>query len=177
MNLQDTKILSQRLLLIPITMEYKESIFKEFTSKITTFMYPKPAEKIEETEEFINGALEELKEGSDLQLVVLDKETKEFLGCAGLHRLDRKTPEFGIWIKESAHGNGYGKEAIIAVKEWADTNIDYEYILYPVVDDNYASKRIPEFLGGEVAREYDEVNLSGVNQHILEYRVPNPNTV
>ena len=93
------------------------------------------------------------------------------MGCGGLHHIDTKTPELGVWIKKSAQGNGYGKETIIALKEWADKNLDYEYILYPAVEENYPSRRIPEFLGGEVFREYDKVNMSGKEQHLLEYRI------
>lgn len=96
------------------------------------------------------------------------------MGCGGLHHIDKKTPELGIWVKKSAHGHGYGKEVIIALKEWADKNLNYEYILYPVAEKNYPSKKIPEFLGGKVAKEYNEVNMSGKKQHLLEYRIYPP---
>jgi hypothetical protein len=49
MNLMDIMIDTERLLLKPITLIYAEDIFKEFTWEITKYMYPKPAEKIEET--------------------------------------------------------------------------------------------------------------------------------
>ena len=162
---------TKNLFLKAITLDYKEGIFREFTSEITTYMFPKPAETIKETIEFIETSMRENKEGSNLQTVIIHKETKDFLGCAGLHRINTRTPELGIWIKKSAQGNAYGKEAVIALKEWADQNLDYEYILYPVAGNNYASRKIPEFLGGKVAREYDEVNMSGKNQHLVEYRI------
>ena len=171
MDTSNITIETKNLCLKGITFEYKNDIFREFTSEITTHMYPKPADKIEETEEFIETSIKENKEGSNFQIVILDKKSKDFLGCGGVHNIDRKTPELGIWIKKSAHGNGYGKEAIIALKKWADENLDYEYLLYPVVDENYPSRRIPEFFGAEVAREYDEKNMSGKTQHILEYRI------
>ena len=171
MDLSNTNIETKNLYLKPITLEYKEEIFREFTPEITVNMFPKTPDKIEEVIEFIETAMEGNKEGSNLQMVVLHKESKDFLGCAGLHHIDGKTPELGIWIKKSAHGNAYGKEAMIALKEWGDQNIDHEYILYPVSDKNYASKRIPEFLGGKIAREYDEKNMSGEMHHFLEYRI------
>lgn len=164
-------IKTKNLFLKAITLDYKEDIFKEFTSEITTHMFPKPADKIEETIEFIKTSIKGNKEGSNLQVVVLKKENKEFLGNAGLHHIDTKTPELGIWIKKSAHGNSYGKEAMIALKEWADKNLKYNYIKYPVVDENYASRRIPEFLSGKISREYDEINMSKKKQHLLEYRI------
>lgn len=164
-------IKSKRLLLDSILIKYKDEIFKEFTPEITVYMSPAPAKNITETEDFIRSSIKKIKDGSNLQKVVLDKKTKEFLGCAGLHHIDTKTPELGIWIKKSAHGHGYGKEAMTALKEWADENIDYQYIIYPAVDKNYASRRIPESMGGKIFREYDEVNMSGVKHHLMEYRI------
>ncbi len=171
MDTSNITIKTKNLLLQPITLDYKEEIFKEFTPEITIYMFPKSADKIEETIKFIEISMKENKEGSNFEVVVLNKKTKEYLGSAGIHNINTKTPELGIWIKKSAQGNAYGKEAMIAFKEWADNNLDYEYILYPVVDINYASRRIPEFLGGKISREYDKENMSGIKQHLLEYRI------
>lgn len=171
MNTSAITIETQNLYLQAITLDYKENIFKEFNHEITKYMHPRPACKIEETIEFIERSMKENKEGSNLQLVVLRKENKNFLGNAGLHYIDTKTPELGIWIKKSAHGNSYGKEAMVALKEWADKNLNYKYILYPVVKENYPSKRIPEFLGGKIEKEYEKINMSGKKQHILEYKI------
>ncbi len=174
MDTSNITIETQNLCLMGITLDYKDNIFREFTTEITTHMTPKAAEIIEETIEFIETSIKENRDGSNFQMVILDKKSKDFLGCGGLHHIDRKTPELGIWIKKSAHGHGYGKEAMIALKEWADKNMDYEYILYPVVEENYPSRRIPEFLDGKVAREYDKINMSGKNLHLLEYRIYPP---
>lgn len=170
-NLLNEEIETPRLLLVPILMEYKDIIFNEFTKDITTFMHPRPAKSIKETEDFINKSLKRLKRGNNLQMVILEKKSKEFLGCAGLHHADQNTPELGIWLKKSAHGNSYGKEAIMALKEWADNNLDYDYLLYPVADKNIPSRKIPESLGGKLARKYNKKNLSGQKHHILEYRI------
>lgn len=166
-----TAIATDNLILKPITMEYKEDIFREFTHAVTVYTYPKPPEKLEDTVRFIEKTMKANQEGKNLQLVVLNKKTKEFLGCAELHNIDTKTPELGIWIKKSAQGNSYGKEAITALKSWADKNLDYDHISYPVAEKNYPSRRIPESLGGQIFQEYDEINMSGVKHHILEYRI------
>lgn len=170
-GLLDERIESERLLLLPIDMKYKDEIFKEFTSEITTYMYPAPAKDISETEEFIEDSLRGLTEGNNFQLVILAKDSQEFFGCAGLHHVDGKTPEMGVWLKKSAHGKGYGKEAMTAIKKWADENLDYEYLLYPVADKNIASRKIPESLGGRIEGEYDEEGAGGNKFHSLEYRI------
>ena len=174
MKLSNMIIETERLKLVPITMGHKEEIFREFQEPVTKYMYPKAPEKIEETEEFIKEAIVKLGNGEDLQMVVLLKDTDEFLGCAGLHHIDKPDPEFGIWLKKSAHRNKYGQEAMRALKNWADENLDYKYIKYPVVDENVSSRKVAEFLGGEVAREYDEKMMSGRTYRVLEYRMKKP---
>jgi len=170
-NLLKERIESERLLLVPISMQYKEEIFKEFTKEITTFMHPAPAKNISETEGFIKDSIKGLAEGSNLQLIILTRDSEEFLGCAGLHHINGKTPEMGVWLKKSAHGKRYGKEAMEAIKKWADKNLKYDYLLYPVVDKNAPSRKIPESLGGKIEREYDQENLRGNMLHLVEYRI------
>jgi [ribosomal protein S5]-alanine N-acetyltransferase len=162
---------TERVIIKAISLDYKEDIFQEFTSEITTYMFPKPSDDISEVVDFINKSVEENNKGSNFQAEILRKDNNEFLGCGGVHKIDKKTPELGIWIKKSAHGNGYGAEAVTALKKWADENLDYKYLLYPVEENNIASKKIPEFLGGKLVREYDEKNLSGRMLHLLEYHI------
>src|SRR5215471_717908 len=115
MDLQLVSIESERLLQVPISQKFSKDIFYHFTSEITTYMYPKPPGSLEETEWFIQYSVQDLKNGTDLQLVILDKTNMEFLGCSGLHHIRSKIPELGIWLKKSAHCKGYGLEAIGAL--------------------------------------------------------------
>lgn len=93
------------------------------------------------------------------------------MGCTGIHEIRSKHPELGIWLKKSAQAKGYGFEAITTLKEWADENLDYEYLIYDVDKANIPSRRIPEMLGGQITREYDKTNLSGRVLNIVEYRI------
>ena len=145
---------TQRVSLRLISMEYAQDIFMEFTSRIAKYMGPKPADRIEETHDFIGSALTAFKSGKGLPLVILERNTGEFLGCCGVNGEGKpQRPELSIWIKWSAHGNGYGKEAIVALKRWADATLSYEYMTYPVDRRNNASRRIPEALGGSIFTE------------------------
>jgi [ribosomal protein S5]-alanine N-acetyltransferase len=65
MNTFNLVVETENLFIKSITTEYKECIFKEFTVEITTYMFPKPAEKIEETINFINSSIEKNNQGSD----------------------------------------------------------------------------------------------------------------
>lgn len=162
---------TDRLLLVPISRKYADVIFKEFTPEITTYMAPKPPEKIEDTYEFIDSALDKMAKGNNIQLVILSKTNKEFLGCVGLHHIDTKTPELGIWTKKSAHGHKYGREAITGLVDWARKNLDFDYLLYPVDKRNIPSRRIPESLGGIPIRELKKPVESGKILDEIEFKI------
>lgn len=171
MNLLNVVIESERLKLIPTSKKYVQDIFKEFTEEITTFMYPKSAKKIDETLSFIELSSEKMKKGEQLQVVILNKLTGEFIGHGGVNKLNTDTPEPGIWIKKGAHGYKYGREAVNALKEWIDNNYKYKYIMYPVDRRNLASRKIAESLGGVIKDEYRKKNMSGNVLDEVEYRI------
>ena len=117
-------------------------------------MYPQTPRRIQETEAFIRESRIGLEMANNLQLIILRKGTEEFLGCTGIHNLDSRFPELGIWLKLSAHGEGLGMETIVALKKWADEHLDYDYLKYPVDVRNYPSRKIPEALGGIPEHSY-----------------------
>ncbi len=171
MNLCDTKIETERLLLVPSDQQHAEVIFYEFTSEVTELMYPRPSADLDETRRFIADSRKGLEPGTNLHVVILLKDTSEFLGCAGLHDIGSGRPELGVWLKMSAHSNGYGMEAVAGLKHWADENLRCAEYIYPVDVRNSASKRIAIRLGGQIVEEYDEVNQSGKTLHIVTYAV------
>ena len=162
---------SERLHLRPVTDEYTDQIFHEFTPDVATYMYPRPAKERSETEAFVRAAKAANREGSSLNMVITDRETGDFLGCAGLHKLADKRPEFGIWVKQSAQMHGYGKEAIRTIKRWADDHIPYEYLIYPVDSRNIASRKIPESLGAAIISQYDDTGGMGQDLTLIKYRI------
>ncbi len=172
MDLTAITISTDRLLLKSLTPEWREEMFREFTSEITVYMAPKPAETIADTDAFIGESIKKMTNGYELIVAITDRETKEFLGVAGVHELDTIHPELGVWIKKSAHGHTYGREAVTGLKEWLDKEgYTYEYLRYPVSKVNIASRKIPESLGGTVAREMKTVNASGKELDEVEYRI------
>jgi RimJ/RimL family protein N-acetyltransferase len=169
MNLLDQTIETERLILKPISYEYAEDIFKEFTQEITKYMYPKPAKNIDETKEFIKHSLVGLENGTNFQLVIVNKTNSEFIGCIGLHNINEIDPELGIWTKKSSHNNGYGMEAMNGLIKWANENIKFNHLKYPVDKRNKASKRIPERNDGEIMKEYKKIGMGGNELDEIEY--------
>ncbi len=171
MNTTNLVIATERLVLRPISLEYCEDIFKEFTDEVVVFMNPSPAKDISETEKFIFDSLEKMKSGSDVQQVIVNLANGEFLGCAGLHHINTSVPVFGVWLKKNAHGHKYGQEAMKGLKEWAEKNLKYEYLKYPVAVGNVASRKVAELLGGKIEKEFVGVKQNGEEMREVEYRI------
>lgn len=168
----EVEITAERMRLLPISEEYAREIFKNFTPEVTTYMVPQPAICIEDTLTFISNARQGMEREENLQFVIVGKESGEFLGCCGLHGHGcPMTPELGIWLKQAAHGRRYGREAITAVKQWADEHLRYSYLTYPVDRDNIPSRKIPESLGGEIYEESLCPTRDGRFLDIVIYRI------
>lgn len=57
----------------------------------------------------------------DLPLFILKKDTGEFVGGSGLHRMDWDVPHFeiGYWIRVKFQGKGYMTEAVRGISNFA----------------------------------------------------------
>ncbi|MEM9220285.1 MAG: GNAT family N-acetyltransferase [Cyanobacteria bacterium P01_F01_bin.150] len=143
-----------RIQLRSISEAFAKPIFQEFSSEITHFMIPKPAETIDETFAFIRASIRGMEAKHEMIFAILAKDNEEFLGCCGIHGcVNHRTPEVGIWIKKSAHGQKLGREAVALACQWALQTIDFDYLTYPVDRANIPSRKIPESIGGVVFEE------------------------
>ncbi|MBC8453374.1 MAG: GNAT family N-acetyltransferase [Chloroflexi bacterium] len=184
-ELLDVEIVTDRLVLRPISLIDLEPIAREFSEEITRYMYPPPAQSRMDVAPFIADSLEGLSNNTNLQMVAVSKEDPgSFVGCVGLHKPLTSTPEIGIWIAKSFHRRGLGLEAIAksfhrrglgleaieGLCEWAAEQIECDYLRYPVDRANAHSRRISKSLGGEIEDEYDRITSDGRTLNILEYR-------
>nr|WP_293995648.1 GNAT family N-acetyltransferase [Sphaerotilus sp.] len=167
---------SARVRLVPIHAGFTSAMFETFDARITRYMNPKPSETVEEMGQFVSDSVAGLAAGTNLQMVILSRPDEGFLGCIGLHELDRLDPEMGIWLKEAAHGRGLGREAAGALIAWARAQGRFDCIRYPVDRRNLASRRIPEAHGGVIARAFRAMSGSGFALDLVEYRIPCPMT-
>jgi RimJ/RimL family protein N-acetyltransferase len=140
---------SARLQLSSFKMADAEEVFDCITPAITRFMRWEAPRSLSaykaRREAWLQAA-----DPSDFSFVIRRSDTKECLGIAGLEQADQPMPELGIWMKETAHGQGYGGEAVRAIAEWATKHLGKETFLYPVAVENIASRRIAEKLHGEI---------------------------
>lgn len=168
-----SEICTERLSLRPLEEVVARDVFENFDLSVTRYMVPRPAEQIEGIFAFIERCNQTKDAGSELILSIHRREDGEFVGGCGLHlTATPTTPELGIWIKTAAHGNGFGKEAILGLMDWAENNLEVEYFLYPVDRQNVPSRRIPESLGAQIIAEKMLQTMGNDELDALVFAIP-----
>ncbi len=178
MDLTCTHLHSVRLTLTAFTPASAVEIFPCITASLTRFMTFEPASSPETFAAIWQAWLPKMAAGTEVFLVIRLTQTGEFLGLCGVHglnrgvpELDRAEPEIGIWIKETAHGHGYGREAITTTLKWLNTVCGVPACVYSVAAANAASRRIPEALQAEQIGVHTLHKLNGDEHLLLVYRL------
>ncbi|PGY08513.1 GNAT family N-acetyltransferase [Bacillus sp. AFS031507] len=85
----------------------------------------------------------------DLRLHIFNRETGEFIGSSGMHRINWNIPkvEIGYWIDTRYSGQGYIKEAAEAITKFAFTELKAKRVEIRCDSKNIKSRAIPERLG------------------------------
>src|SRR5215469_4495428 len=112
MDLSSLSLRSERLLLRAFTPDDAREAHAAATPTLTRYMSWDPAPTLESFQQIWRVWLTMMVAGIDAAVAVRLAPNGEFLGMAGLHHIVRPEPEVGIWIKETMHGRGFGREAI-----------------------------------------------------------------
>ncbi|CAD2246160.1 GNAT family N-acetyltransferase [Xanthomonas arboricola] len=161
------ELVSPRLRLRPFMPADADEVLACITPSLTRYMSFDPPQSKMDFKGVWQGWLKENEKGKDFNFVVRIDATRAFVGLCSLHRTGTPEPEVGIWIRESEHGRGYGREAVRTVVCWGAAAFGSAGFIYPVADLNRPSRSIAESLGGvEVGRS------SGVKYDSVTYRIP-----
>ncbi|KAF1039812.1 GNAT family N-acetyltransferase [Delftia sp. WSY_4] len=167
MTWSDTTITSQRLALRPFTAADADEAFACITPTLTRYLSFEPPSAPADFEAVWRGWLREIAAGTDFNFTLRERASGRFTGLLGLHRARDAEPELGIWIREDAHGQGHGREAVAALAAWAAETFAPQSFSYPVAEANTASRRIAEGLGGVVVEQQQRPKYAAVI-----YRIP-----
>lgn len=171
-NLCCTTIFAETVTLKPVSFSYESALFRELTGEVARYLVFQPTGDIDDTRDFISLSREEMEQGTALKMVILDRVSGSFLGYVNLRLIDTREPKISIWIAKSEQGKGVGKQAVRAIMEWADGNLAYDFIRYPVASENVPSRRLAESLGGVIAGVGTFRNTNGEELEEIEYRIP-----
>jgi RimJ/RimL family protein N-acetyltransferase len=112
-----------------------------------------PWARIEQSEEEVEGSIRnahaKFLTREDLRLHIFNKETGEFIGSSGLHRINWDVPKFeiGYWIDSRFSGHGFITEATEAITEFAFNELKARRVEIRCDYKNTKSRAIPEKLG------------------------------
>jgi 8-oxo-dGTP diphosphatase len=90
---------------------------------------------------FITYAREGITKGTHIPLAIIRRADQTFIGVAGLEE------EVGYWLGHAFWGQGYGKEAVRALVDFAFLTLQIDTLSGSARTDNTASRRIFEGLG------------------------------
>jgi len=158
-------IQSPRLQLSQFQMTDAADVFGCITPAIAKFMPWEPpawSEYVTRCEKRMQAP-----EPNKFSFVIRRLDSRECLGMASLEDADSISPELGLWIKESAHGQGFGREIVAALVEWGHAALGKGSFTYPVAVQNTASRRIAENLQGEIIG-----NRTNPKYESVVYRIP-----
>lgn len=166
---KDIRIKTDRLLLQPVDELYVDDINTCFTAEVTRYMPFSPEGDRNDILSFVEESKRSLSNNTDLVMVALDSENN-FMGCCGIHHITEESVELGLWLKKTAQGIGLGTEIIKSLIEFLENNFIFKYILYPVDQENIASRKIPEKLGFSPYKKYQKNKDASSFLNIIEYR-------
>lgn len=103
----------------------------------------------EDVEANIRAAHAKFLTREDLRLHIFNKDTGEFIGASGLHRMNWEIPKFeiGYWIDTRQSGKGYMTEAAEAISNFAFNSLHAKRVEIRCDEKNDRSRAIPERLG------------------------------
>lgn len=171
-NLENLQIETERLILKPISLEYAEDIFKEFTAKVAKFYFRQPNKDPEDNLNFVEKLVAKNQDKNNLICVILD-ESNEFLGVIGLHDFN-KYSNIEIWLKESTQNKGFGKESVLGLVNWSNENLNLTHLNYELFQENTQSQKLIESIGGQFIKKYTKTK-NEITAEILSYQIKNPN--
>lgn len=119
----------------------------------------------EEVEINIRKSYTEFLQREDLRLHIFLKETGEFIGSSGLHRINWGVPKFeiGYWINSRFSKKGYMKEAVEGIANFSLEELGAKKLEIRCDPRNTRSRAIPEKLGFKLEGilENDKVSADG----------------
>lgn len=129
--------------------QVNEAVVESFDELKPWMPWAQQLPTIEESEEGVRRARLKFLERTDLRLILLHKETGEFIGSSGLHRIDWQAGKFeiGYWIRTAWSGQGFMTEAVDGITNFAIDQLKANRIEIRCDSRNNRSARIAERLG------------------------------
>ncbi|MGG0418735.1 GNAT family N-acetyltransferase [Priestia aryabhattai] len=166
-----TKFYTERLFIrLPLPGDGKvvSQAINESIEELKSWMpFAQNKQTVEEAEISIRKSHTEFLQREDLRLLIFLKETGDFVGSSGLHRINWNVPKFeiGYWINSRFSKKGYMTEAVEGIMDFALKELGAKRLEIKCDSSNIKSRAIPERLGFrlEGILENDDVSANGLD--------------
>lgn len=113
--------------------------------------FAQKAPELHTTEENLRQAIADFITRKDLRLHMFSKETGEFVGSTGLHRIDWTVPKFeiGYWLDTKFEGRGLMTEAVKRLTRFAFEDLHARRVEIRCDEENVKSRSVAERVGFE----------------------------
>jgi RimJ/RimL family protein N-acetyltransferase len=141
---------TQRLLLEPVSVSHAPGLYDAVVSSRPELLPWMPWAREPTLEGNLTMALRDEKawdEGRVYRFAVLERESDQVLGVAGLNREGEDVAELHYWIRTSHAGRGLTTEAGRTLVGWARDELHLGRLTLWAGRDNLASRRVAEKLG------------------------------
>jgi RimJ/RimL family protein N-acetyltransferase len=163
------KIESERLYIRPCLPDdgkiVHETIVRSKEQLKMWLPFAKEDRTVDEVEDGIRQSYAEFIKRTDFRLHIFLKETDEFIGSTGFHRVDWEIPkvEIGYWLDTRHTRKGYMREVVQTLTTFAFDTLQVNRVEIRCDEKNIASRRIPEKLGYvlEGTLRNDDVSVIG----------------
>lgn len=135
-------IKTERLILEPIEQRHAEGILAATVASRPELLPWMPWAKAPT----IEGVREMTAEGEN-SVVIVERESGDVIGVAGLNRNEDGSFELHYWIRSDRAGRGLATEASQALLDWGRTSLGATRFTLWAGRENKASRRVAEKLG------------------------------
>lgn len=120
---------------------------------------------VEASEESVRRGRAEYLDRTDFRMHLFLKESGSFIGCSGLHRVDRQVPkaEIGYWLRTPETGRGYMTEAVRGITDFASRAFGAVRVEIRCAPENTKSANVAKRCGFalEARLEWNERSAAG----------------
>lgn len=129
--------------------------------------FARKEQTLEEVEAGVRDSYAEFIKKTDIRLHIYLRETDEFIGSTGLHRIDWDVPkvEIGYWLHTRYTKKGYMVEAVKELTRFALNDLSCKRVEIRCDERNAASRKVPERLGFKLEGilRYDHLDENGID--------------
>jgi RimJ/RimL family protein N-acetyltransferase len=101
----------------------------------------------------VQTAVTKFDEATDFAYFIVEPDTGELTGCAGLHPKETGVAEIGYWVRSDRHRRGYATDAARLLTRSGFGNVAVETTRIKMDGANIASSRVPRKLGYTLVSE------------------------